>query len=128
MTLTRTKKTALAALVAATAVLGGAASASAAADATPVHPAAGSIRLAACTPRPGPAYVAGDHVRLRSGPGTGYRILGSYNCGQPVSLHCWATPGQFPGWWYLSIVGGPTGYMRADYVANTGGGPGVCPR
>ncbi|WP_236787928.1 SH3 domain-containing protein [Amycolatopsis sp. GM8] len=87
---------------------------------------AGPVRLAVCAPRPGPAYVAGDRVNLRSGPGTGYRILGTYNCGQPVSLRCFATPGQFPGWWSLQIPGGPTGYMRADYVANTGRGPGVC--
>ncbi|WP_037322231.1 SH3 domain-containing protein [Amycolatopsis thermoflava] len=114
----------MATLLATSAVLGGAATATAAA---PDHTSSDTTRIAACAARPGPAYVAGDRVNLRSGPGTGYRILGTYNCGQQVSLLCWATPGQHPGWWYLQIWDGPTGYMRADYVANTGLGPGPCP-
>ena len=117
MTLTKTRRAVVATMLAASAAVCASATATAA-------PASGTadegVHAAACAPRPGPEYVAGDGVRLRSGPGTGYRILGAYNCGQQVSVHCFATPNEWPGWWYLTIVNGPTGYMRADYVANTG--------
>ncbi|WP_166462635.1 SH3 domain-containing protein [Amycolatopsis acidicola] len=120
--MTKPKKAALTTVVAASAILGAATPAFAT---TTSHTETEGTHTAACALRPGQAYVAGGNVRLRSGPGTNFSILGSYNYGQQVSLICWATPYEYPGWWKLRIIDGPTGYMRADYVGNATS-PGVC--
>lgn len=85
MSLTRTKKAALTTLLAASAILG---AASPTLATTAPETDNDGVHATACAPRPGPPYVAGDNVRLRSGPGTSFSILGSYNCGQQVSLIC----------------------------------------
>ena len=60
--------------------------------------------------------VKGDYVRLRTGPGTGYGILGSYNNGTALTIL-----GTDSGWTKVS-VGGLTGYIRSDYVNASGSG------
>ena len=55
--------------------------------------------------------VNGDYVRMRSGPGTGYSILGTYNKGTALTIN-----GTESGWTKVTI-GGVNGYIRSDYVA-----------
>jgi len=55
--------------------------------------------------------VKGNYVRMRSGPGTSYSILGTYNNGTALTIL-----GTESGWTKVSI-GGVTGYIRSDYVA-----------
>ena len=62
--------------------------------------------------------VKGDYVRMRSGPGTGYAILGTYNNGTALTIN-----GTESGWTKVTI-GGVNGYIRSDYVAASGGSSG----
>ena len=50
------------------------------------------------------------YVRLRSGPGTDYSILGEYNRGTALTVTGSA------GNWYSVVIDGIYGYMYADYV------------
>ncbi len=59
--------------------------------------------------------VKGDYVRMRSGPGTGYAILGTYNNGTALTIN-----GTESGWTKVTL-GGVNGYIRSDYVAQGGG-------
>ena len=54
--------------------------------------------------------VTGNGVRVRSGPGTGYNVLGYMNSGSTVSIL-----GEESGW-YKITYNGQTGYISADYV------------
>ena len=64
------------------------------------------------TPASGTAgTVKGNYVRMRSGAGTGYSILGTYNNGTPLTIL-----GTENGWTKVTI-GSVTGYIRSDYVA-----------
>lgn len=54
--------------------------------------------------------VNGSSVRLRSGPGTSYSILGTYDRGTQVKI-----TGK-TGDWYAVTINGTKGYMSADYV------------
>ncbi len=54
--------------------------------------------------------VTGNGVRVRSGPGTGYSVLGYKNSGDSVSIL-----GEESGWYKISY-NGQTGYISADYV------------
>ena len=58
--------------------------------------------------------VKGDYVRMRSGPGTGYAILGTYNNGTALTIN-----GTESGWTKVTL-GGVNGYIRSDYVAAGG--------
>lgn len=61
--------------------------------------------------------VKGDDVRMRSGPGTSYSILGTYNSGTALTIE--GTSGD----WTKVTIGGVTGYIRSDYVSSgTSGG------
>ena len=64
------------------------------------------------TPASGTAgTVKGSSVRMRSGPGTTYSILGTYNNGTALTI-----VGTENGWTKVTL-GGVTGYIRSDYVA-----------
>jgi Cell wall-associated hydrolases (invasion-associated proteins) len=52
-------------------------------------------------------------VRLRSGPGTGYSILGNYNNGTPLTIT--GTSGD----WTAVTINGLKGYMSSAYVTTT---------
>ena len=55
------------------------------------------------------------HLRLRSGPGTNYKILGAYSNGTKVVRL--ETDGS---WYKVSLVkGGKTGWMHSAYLVNT---------
>lgn len=56
-------------------------------------------------------YVVGSYVRFRSGPGTNYSILGTYNTGKAINI----LKNMGNGWLYCTIdnVGG---YIHGDYV------------
>lgn len=56
--------------------------------------------------------VKGSDVRLRSGPGTGYAILGTYSNGTALTIE--GTSGS----WTKVTIGGVSGYMHSDYVAS----------
>jgi len=58
-------------------------------------------------------YVKGNGVRLRSGPGTGYSILGNYNNGTPLTIT--GTSGD----WTAVTINGLKGYMSSAYVTTT---------
>ena len=67
------------------------------------------------TPDSGSAFVTGDGVRIRSGPGTDYTILFALNKGATVYV-----TGKTDGWYRIEYSdGGYTmvGYMSADYIA-----------
>ena len=55
--------------------------------------------------------VKGSDVRMRSGPGTNYSILGTYQNGTPLTV-----TGTENGWSKVTI-GGTSGYIRSDYVS-----------
>ena len=55
--------------------------------------------------------VKGNSVRMRSGAGTSYSIVGTYNNGTALTIL-----GTENGWTKVT-VGGVTGYIRSDYVA-----------
>ena len=54
--------------------------------------------------------ITGNGVRMRSGPGTGYSVIGYYNKGIQVNV-----TGQ-TGNWYAVTYKGLKGYISADYV------------
>ena len=58
-----------------------------------------------------PAYIAGSYVRFRSGPGTNYSILGTYNTGKAISVHSKADNG-----WLFATIDGVDGYVYENYV------------
>ena len=58
--------------------------------------------------------VKGSDVRMRSGPGTNYSILGTYQNGTPLTV-----TGTENGWSKVT-VGGVSGYIRSDYVSGGG--------
>ncbi len=51
------------------------------------------------------------YVRFRSGPGSGYSILGEYNRGKAVTI----TGGT--GEWTACVIDGEAGYIYSDYVS-----------
>ena len=68
-------------------------------------------------------YIKGNDVRLRSGAGTNYSILGTYNNGTPLTIT--GTSGN----WTAVTINGVKGYVNSTYVTttksdggNTGGG------
>lgn len=61
----------------------------------------------------GNGRVKGDYVRMRSGPGTSYSILGTYNSGTALTV-----TGTDSGWTKVTI-GGVSGYIRSDYVSTS---------
>jgi len=57
------------------------------------------------------AYIVGTYVRFRTGPGSNYSIVGTYNTGK--ELIAYANSGN--GWLFCSIDG-VEGYVHGDYV------------
>lgn len=57
------------------------------------------------------AYIVGTYVRFRTGPGSNYSIIGTYNTGK--ELIAYANSGD--GWLFCSIDG-TEGYVHGDYV------------
>ena len=58
--------------------------------------------------------ITGSYVRMRSGPGTNYSILGTYNSGTKMTI-----TGQ-SGDWYAVTYGGMTGYVNKQYLSQSG--------
>ena len=56
-------------------------------------------------------YIVGTYVRFRTGPGTNYSIIGTYNTGKEFTAY--ANCGD--GWLFGSIDGGE-GYVHSSYV------------
>lgn len=67
--------------------------------------------------------INGDYVRLRSGPSTGYSVLGSYNKGATMTVT------GSSGDWYAVTAGSLKGYVYKQYLtvqsAGTSGGTGT---
>ena len=57
------------------------------------------------------AYVYGTYVRFRTGPGTNYSIIGTYNTGK--SAIAYASVG---GGWVFCSIDGHEGYISGDYL------------
>ena len=71
------------------------------------------LRMGGSIPSEGTAYVTsynGYGVRLRTGPGTGYRIIRTYAVGTPVTV---LERGTY--WSHISI-GGTEGYMMSQFL------------
>jgi len=58
-----------------------------------------------------PAYIVGSYVRFRSGPGTNYSILGTYDTGKAMLVHGKAGDG-----WLFATIDGVDGYVYENYV------------
>ncbi|MGI5976345.1 MAG: SH3 domain-containing protein [Candidatus Limivicinus sp.] len=58
-----------------------------------------------------PGYILGTYVRFRSGPGTNYSILGSYNTGKTIGV-----VGDAGNGWYRCIIDDVLGYVYGNYV------------
>lgn len=66
----------------------------------------------------GDAYVTshnGYGVRLRKGPGTGYRVIASYEVGTPVKVL------ERGSYWSKISIAGTVGYMMTQYLSFNGG-------
>ncbi|MBE6729084.1 MAG: CHAP domain-containing protein [Ruminococcaceae bacterium] len=62
-------------------------------------------------------YVNGSYVRLRSGAGTEYDILGQYNVGTSVKILGSATSKAGEKWYKVKIIAtGIEGYIRSDFI------------
>lgn len=62
-------------------------------------------------------YVNGDSVNMRSGPGTEYNKLGSYNTGTSVEILDTVTNSSGETWYQVEILSsGATGYIRSDFI------------
>ena len=66
------------------------------------------------------AYAGGDNVRLRSAPGSDGRVLGSYAEGTRLTV-VGGLESADGLQWYRVEIGGATGYMAADFIANSDG-------
>ncbi len=71
------------------------------------------------TPKPTPVvteteektgYIFGDYVRFRSGPGTNYSILGTYNRGKELTVT------GISGDWTACVIDGKAGFVFSQYV------------
>ena len=66
------------------------------------------------TPSSGSAgYIKGNSVRMRSGAGTSYSILGTYNNGTPLTIT--GTSGE----WTAVTINGVKGYVSSAYVTTS---------
>ena len=71
------------------------------------------LRMGGSIPSEGTAYVTsynGYGVRLRTGPGTGYRIIRTYAVGTPVTVLERGT------YWSRISIGGTVGYMMSQFL------------
>ena len=82
------------------------------------------------TPAPSPDVTAldrkagtinGDYVRFRSGPGTNYSILGTYNRGKELTIT------GVSGAWTACEIDSVSGYVYSQYVKETAANPVVAP-
>lgn len=61
----------------------------------------------------GTGYINAMYVRFRSGPGSGYSVLGTYNKGKMLQ-----TVGRV-GDWTACVIDGERGYVYSSYVSDT---------
>ena len=54
--------------------------------------------------------ISGNYVRFRTGPGTNYTIITSYNSGTPLTLK------GSSGSWYQVVINGKEGFVFSQYV------------
>ena len=82
----------------------------------------GGSTATAATPAPaatqtesqGTGVITGNYVRMRSGPSTGYAVLGTYNVGAKMTI-----TGQ-SGDWYAVSCDGKNGYVYKQYLSQSG--------
>lgn len=73
------------------------------------------------SPAEGTVYIQGIGVRIRTGPGTGYGILGSANTGYSLQR-----TGTVNGWTRV-VYGGMTGYVYSQYITDNDPTPTATP-
>lgn len=56
-------------------------------------------------------YIKGTYVRFRSGPGTNYSIIGTYNTGKDLYV-----TGDAGNGWYQCVIDNVSGYVHGNYV------------
>lgn len=57
------------------------------------------------------AYIVGTYVRFRTGPGTNYSIVGTYNTGKELTAYANVSNG-----WLFCSIDGKEGYVHGSYV------------
>ena len=57
------------------------------------------------------AYIVGTYVRFRTGPGTNYSIIGTYNTGKELTAYANVSNG-----WLFCSIDGKEGYVHGSYV------------
>lgn len=57
------------------------------------------------------AYIVGTYVRFRTGPGTNYSIIGTYNTGKELTAYANVSNG-----WLFCSIDGNEGYVHGTYV------------
>ena len=77
-------------------------------------PASAAPAPQAQTAAQGTGVITGSYVRMRSGPSTGYSILGTYNSGVKMTI-----TGQ-SGDWYAVDHNGTSGYVYKQYLSQSG--------
>ena len=65
----------------------------------------------------GTGTIGGSDVRMRSGAGTSYSIIGTYDKGTQMKIT------GASGNWYAVSYSGKTGYVSADYMSISAGTP-----
>ena len=60
------------------------------------------------------ATVNGIGIRFRSGPGSGYTILGTYNTGKEIIVTA-----EYNSGWYGAVIDGVEGYIYGQYVTKS---------
>ena len=63
----------------------------------------------------GSGFVKGNYVRFRTGPGTNYSIIDSYDQGKALDIT------GSSGDWTACVIDGRAGYINSNYVQVTGG-------
>ncbi len=74
----------------------------------------GTAQSAPAQSASGAGVITGDYVNMRSGPGTGYAVLGTYNNGTKMTI-----TGQ-SGDWYKVSYNGREGYVYKQYLSQSG--------
>ena len=67
----------------------------------------------------GEGYILGNYVRFRTGPGTNYQIIDSYDYGKELTI-----TGSY-GDWTACLIDGVFGYVHSNYVEITSTGSGA---
>ena len=84
-----------------------------AAPAVSTNPAPGAMPVSQAANAIGEGQITGNYVRFRTGPGTNFQIIDSYDYGQALTV-----TGTY-GDWTACLIDGVFGYVHSNYVEIT---------